>query len=602
MRTKRWLAFLQGPSARRLVAGCLPVALCLLSTTASAMIALTNSVHNVNDAKDHGCDQSAPSAKEQPCPSCSTTRFKDLPSFWGGLPYVNLWKDRLGNWTYAYYNSMRDLTNLVDRLQGSTRLSYCSCGALESVTDPLLKTTTCARDNNGRVTGIVSSDGFSTSLLRNDLGQVYQLTDSAGRNLSCSYISVGYAYDELSRLKSALARQLNLPGGSLRTNHYGASGELLRSYLKGPTGAVLDEHGYGYGLSFLRNSATRHGGVQLSYQYDGAGQLTNAQAREPNFGPVRLNESIGYAYDGAGNVRRRTNGVTVVDFHADKLNQLTNAVRSASMTVSGSLATNASSVTVNNVGATVYQDYTFSTTSGVGLADGQNTLTTKAVDGQNFTNTLVTTASLPRSVSLTYDSNGNLVNDGLRRLEYDGADRLTAVYVPNAWRTEFVYDGLSRRRITREKGWQGGTWVQTNETRYVYLGRSVVQERNSVGNPTVTYTRGLDLSGTFGGAGGIGGLLARTDASGAAFYHNDGAGNITTLINSSGQAQARYTCRGGDQVYLDLRGGSGCDGRVHETNPFHNRVRTRNRVPRRLFGICAVRHRSHRHRRFSVRL
>jgi RHS repeat-associated protein len=281
--------------------------------------------------------------------------------------------------------------------------------------------------------------------------------------------------------------------------------------------------------------------VQLSYQYDGAGQLTNAQAREPNFGPARLNESIGYAYDAAGNLRRRTNGVTVVDFHADKLNQLTNAVRSASMTVSGSLATNASYVTVNNVGAQVYHDYTFSTTGGVGLADGQNTLTTKAVDGQNFTNTLVTTASLPRSVSLTYDANGNLFNDGLRRFEYDGADRLSAVYVPNAWRSEFVYDGLSRRRVTREKGWQGGTWVQTNETRYVYLGRSVVQERNSAGNPTVTYTRGLDLSGTFGGAGGIGGLLARTDANGAAFYHNDGAGNITTLINSSGQAQARYT-------------------------------------------------------------
>jgi RHS repeat-associated protein len=211
------------------------------------------------------------------------------------------------------------------------------------------------------------------------------------------------------------------------------------------------------------------------------------------------------------------------------------------MTVSGSLATNASYVTVNNVGATVYQDYTFSTTGGVPLNDGANTLTTKAVDGQNFTNTLVTTASLPRSVSLTYDSNGNLINDGLRRLEYDSADRLTAVYVPNSWRTEFVYDGLSRRRVTREKGWQGGTWVQTNETRYVYLGRSVVQERNSAGNPTVTYTRGLDLSGTFGGAGGIGGLLARTDGSGAAFYHNDGAGNITTLINSSGQVQARYT-------------------------------------------------------------
>ena len=46
----------------------------------------------------------------------------------------------------------------------------------------------------------------------------------------------------------------------------------------------------------------------------------------------------------------------------------------------------------------------------------------------------------------------------------------------------------------------------------------------------VTYTRGLDLSGSYQGAGGIGGLLARTAAGGgSAFYHADAGGNITSL-------------------------------------------------------------------------
>ena len=41
----------------------------------------------------------------------------------------------------------------------------------------------------------------------------------------------------------------------------------------------------------------------------------------------------------------------------------------------------------------------------------------------------------------------------------------------------------------------------------------VIQERNV---PQVTYTRGLDLSGSLEGAGGIGGLLGRTAHGGAA--------------------------------------------------------------------------------------
>ena len=57
-------------------------------------------------------------------------------------------------------------------------------------------------------------------------------------------------------------------------------------------------------------------------------------------------------------------------------------------------------------------------------------------------------------------------------------------------------------------------------------------------------TRGLDLSGTRQGAGGIGGLLARTDHSTItpthAFYHSDSLGNITALVNNRQLIVARY--------------------------------------------------------------
>src|SRR5678815_1793867 len=92
-----------------------------------------------------------------------------------------------------------------------------------------------------------------------------------------------------------------------------------------------------------------------------------------------------------------------------------------------------------------------------------------------------------------------------------------------------IYDGFGRRRITRDYGWSAGDWVKTNEIRYVCDEMLSIQERDANNDALVTYMRGLDFSARISGAGGIGGLLARTDSSGSAFYHSDGNGNVTAL-------------------------------------------------------------------------
>ena len=117
---------------------------------------------------------------------------------------------------------------------------------------------------------------------------------------------------------------------------------------------------------------------------------------------------------------------------------------------------------------------------------------------------------------------------------------LIRVTVTNAVKVEYAYDGFGRRRIRQEYRWSAGGWTNTSETRYVYDGMAVLQERDGNNHPLVTYTRGLDLSGTSQGAGGIGGLLARSDTNGHAFYHADGNGNITMLINAEGTKLAQY--------------------------------------------------------------
>ena len=74
---------------------------------------------------------------------------------------------------------------------------------------------------------------------------------------------------------------------------------------------------------------------------------------------------------------------------------------------------------------------------------------------------------------------------------------------------------MGRRRVVREYTWQPAHWMLASESRYVYDGYLPMQERDASGNVLVTYTRGLDLSGTFGGAGGIGGCLRGQTGMGA---------------------------------------------------------------------------------------
>lgn len=174
--------------------------------------------------------------------------------------------------------------------------------------------------------------------------------------------------------------------------------------------------------------------------------------------------------------------------------------------------------------------------------------------GQYASNTV--NVVLQDAPAFAYDVTGNLLTFGTRYFEYDPERRLTAVTEPNLWRCEFLYDGQGRRRVCRDCEWLAGSgqWGATNEIRYAYDGEMVIQERhfdprltNTTPQQIVTYTRGLDLSGTRQGAGGIGGVLARSEQTSTtpalgthAYYHSDRAGNVIALVNEQRLAVARY--------------------------------------------------------------
>ena len=142
-----------------------------------------------------------------------------------------------------------------------------------------------------------------------------------------------------------------------------------------------------------------------------------------------------------------------------------------------------------------------------------------------------------------YDANGNTTGLSGKLLAYDEENRLKQVS-DTARTVTYIYDGLGRR-VERIDSVVGGA---TTGTRYIYDGWRAVEELASSSSTwalSCSYTRGIDLSRTPEGAGGIGGLLARATPNGgtwtAATYAYDGNGNVTDLFNDNGINAAHYT-------------------------------------------------------------
>lgn len=439
----------------------------------------------------------------------------------------SIYQPNSGTLTYSY-DALNRLTGFTDAL-GSSVLGYTSFGAFSGA----------LTSENGPWANDTVTYGYTAHLLTNiALGSWSQTIgyDAALRpeTFTSPAGTFEYAFNGASRQVDTLTLPQNLV-----TYGYDDIGALTLKQLK-KGGTTLDTHGYTYDPVGLITNIARLNGVYGEYVYDPIGQLVRAQASESGGAP-RLNEQFGYGYDAAHNLALRTNNTLIQTFTSNAKDELASIVRAGTLTVSGSVTGGLATLGVNGTRAEVYSDQTFATTNGLTLNNGNNLFVTA---GSNSSGALVvstkTATKLPVTVNTTYDLNGNLVSDGIKGYDYDDANQLIRVTVTNGWRSEFAYDGLGRRRITKDYTWSGASWTLTNEVRYMWDGMAVLQERDGSDAVKVTYTRGLDLSGTMQGAGGIGGLLARTDSNGTTFYHSDGGGNVTTMTDSSGNVVARY--------------------------------------------------------------
>jgi RHS repeat-associated protein len=433
------------------------------------------------------------------------------------------------------YDALNRLTNMVDGV-GTNRYTYDAAGQLLSEDGPWSDDTVNYTNQNRLRTGLSvlapNASAWSQTYAYDAAIRLTNVTSRAGK--------FGYSY-KAGQASSVL--RILFPAGSYVTNQFDSEARLLATTLKNSGNTTLNQHQYSYNISNQRTQQVFTAGNYVNYAYDSIGQLKTANGVEPAGGTNRLHEQFGYAYDAAGNLNFRTNNALTQSFNVDSLNALKTISRSGTLTVAGTTTSQATNVMVNMSNAILYVDSIFVSTNH-SLADGNNTFTAVAKDSLGRQGTSSVAVNLPATNMFAYDLNGNMLTNGTLYLEYDDENQLIRITEPGSWRSEFSYDGKMRRRIRREYTWSS-SWAQTNEVRYVYDGNLVIQERDENNLPRVSYTRGKDLSGSCEGAGGIGGLLARTDHStfspqSTSCYHADGNGNITALINSNQIVVARY--------------------------------------------------------------
>jgi RHS repeat-associated protein len=401
--------------------------------------------------------------------------------------------DAVGTTTYAY-----------NAITGTPTLG---AGRLVSIDGPLADDEiTYTYDELGRVASR-SIDGMSneTDYEYDDLGRLITVTNPLGE--------FDYAYvNATNRLD-----HVDYPNGQVTNyTYYNNAGDQRLHEIENltPSPSNLSKFTYTYDANGTIQSWAKKwdAGSTLTsnFKYDAVDQLTDAEV------PGSLaTKNYTYRYDIAGNRTSEQIDLAVETAVHNRLNQLTTLSDTGPIRFAGSLNEPAN-VTVNGIPADVDGANHF--TADVVLDPGMHAVDVVATDGSSnvTTNTYDVTVASGSSRALTYDANGNLIDDGNGRTFTWYANNELASISENGDVTEFIYDGNGRRVQEKLNSTLIKQWVWCN-------GPQPCEERDD--SDVVTkrfYDQGEEIGGD------------------PYYFTKDHLGSVREMTDEMGTIEARY--------------------------------------------------------------
>ena len=461
--------------------------------------------------------------------------------------------DRNGNVTTMTYDAINRRLSTTDALGNVTQWQYDPVGNLTRMTDADTHATQYAYDPvNRRITETYADsttrnytyDGVGNVLTRTDqLGQVtdyaysdlYYLTSrtySSGPNDTFTYDLSGrmltgqrgswpvtFSYDGADRLVQTVqngqtisyvynipgrTRTLTYPGGRVITENTDARNRMDHIDDASSPPSIVQ---YAYDAGNRAISRAYRNGTTAAFSYNTNNWILNLQ-HSAGSTPIA---GFSYAYDNEGNKQFENKLNQTTKSEAYQYDSTYRLINYAVGTLSGSTVPVPSTQTSYNLDPV--GNWTSKTT---------NAVTQTRV--HNSTNELIDI----NATALTYDADGNPLNDGTYTYAWDVENRLTQITrnSDSAVVGQYQYDALSRR--VQKIADPAGT---TETTLYFYDNARIVEEQ-SAGNATeATYVYGNYVDE----------VLTMDRGGQTYYYHQNALWSVEAITDSTATPVERYT-------------------------------------------------------------
>lgn len=406
--------------------------------------------------------------------------------------------DLRGLVTQFRYDSLNRVTDIADARQGLTRFTYDPNGNLLSVTDAKHQTTTYIYDHMDRLQTRKDALSRTETYAYDPAGNLSQFTDRKNQQTT-------FQYDALNRRTQAAYPD------ATTTFTYDAVGRLIRASDTASDAGTID---FAYDvLDRLIQETTGQGTVNYSYDVLGRRTQMTANGQQP----------VTYQYDAASRLTRVAQGSLFAALGHDPANRRTALSYSNGTTTSYAydLASRLTNITHNGPSGLI-ESLTYTYDAGgnrtsLTRANGTATVVPQAVASASYdvANEQITFAG----VTLTYDQNGNLTNDGVNTYQWDARNRV--IGLSSGATASFSYDALGRR-IRKAIGGEAA--------QFAYDGNDIIAEIKG-GAVGTTYLRSLNIDEMFG--------FLRQDGSYFSIY--DGLGSTLALTNQAGSSAIQYS-------------------------------------------------------------